>query len=504
MAKNAPSTPTKIFNDPIHGHIELHPLLIRIIDTPEFQRLRYIKQLGGKYYVFPGASHNRFEHSLGVAYLAGCLVKEIKKKQSEKMPDDTIDERDILCVQIAGLCHDLGHGPFSHLFDQRFMPIADPEKKFKHEQASVAMLDHLIESNNLKDVMKEYGLVFTEGKDETSTDKEGEASEDKASQDEASEEQYDDLIFIKEMIIGYHKDKKDLDWPYEGRGKEKSFLYEIVANKISGIDVDKMDYFARDCHHLGMQNNFDVKRFLAFARICQTKDGKHICIRDKEVWNMYDLFYTRYCLHQRAYQHKVANGIEIMITDALLAADPYIKIEGSGGNLFKISESMNDMAAYTKLTDNILQEILHSSGEDLEPARKILSNLEKRQLYKIVGQTEPTASTGITMKGSSEYEAELADLTLKLTKEDFRVDIICMNYGKKDQNPVDSVWFYEKSNPDDAKEILGKQVSRILPRFFEEQLIRVYCTKTDDESIEAAKEAFNTWCRKKNFTKSGW
>ncbi|KAM3922217.1 deoxynucleoside triphosphate triphosphohydrolase SAMHD1-like isoform 3-T4 [Leptodactylus fuscus] len=351
MAKNAPSTPTKIFNDPIHGHIELHPLLIRIIDTPEFQRLRYIKQLGGKYYVFPGASHNRFEHSLGVAYLAGCLVKEIKKKQSEKMPDDTIDERDILCVQIAGLCHDLGHGPFSHLFDQRFMPIADPEKKFKHEQASVAMLDHLIESNNLKDVMKEYGLVFTEGKDETSTDKEqGEASEDKASQDEASEEQYDDLIFIKEMIIGYHKDKKDLDWPYEGRGKEKSFLYEIVANKISGIDVDKMDYFARDCHHLGMQNNFDVKRFLAFARICQTKDGKHICIRDKEVWNMYDLFYTRYCLHQRAYQHKVANGIEIMITDALLAADPYIKIEGSGGNLFKISESMNDMAAYTKLT----------------------------------------------------------------------------------------------------------------------------------------------------------
>jgi len=55
----------KVFNDPIHGHIELHPLMVRIIDTPQFQRLRYIKQLGGGYYVFPGAAHNRFEHSIG-------------------------------------------------------------------------------------------------------------------------------------------------------------------------------------------------------------------------------------------------------------------------------------------------------------------------------------------------------------------------------------------------------------------------------------------------------
>jgi len=55
----------KVFNDPIHGHIELHPLCVRIIDTPQFQRLRYLKQLGASYYVFPGASHNRFEHSLG-------------------------------------------------------------------------------------------------------------------------------------------------------------------------------------------------------------------------------------------------------------------------------------------------------------------------------------------------------------------------------------------------------------------------------------------------------
>ena len=55
----------QVFNDPIHGHIELHPLMVKIIDTPQFQRLRSIKQLGGAYWVFPGASHNRFEHSIG-------------------------------------------------------------------------------------------------------------------------------------------------------------------------------------------------------------------------------------------------------------------------------------------------------------------------------------------------------------------------------------------------------------------------------------------------------
>lgn len=68
----------QILNDPIHGHIEIHPLCVMIVDTPQFQRLRSIKQLGGTYFVYPGAAHNRFEHSLGYLY-AKLRVDQIQR-----------------------------------------------------------------------------------------------------------------------------------------------------------------------------------------------------------------------------------------------------------------------------------------------------------------------------------------------------------------------------------------------------------------------------------------
>uniref|UniRef100_A0A8C3WJI2 Deoxynucleoside triphosphate triphosphohydrolase SAMHD1 n=1 Tax=Catagonus wagneri TaxID=51154 RepID=A0A8C3WJI2_9CETA len=431
----------KVINDPIHGHIELHPLLIRIIDTPQFQRLRYIKQLGGGYYVFPGASHNRFEHSLGVGYLAGCLVREL----SEKQPELEITERDILCVQIAGLCHDLGHGPFSHMFDGRFIPLARPDVKWTHEQGSVNMFEHLVNSNGLINVMQHYGLVPE-----------------------------DDIWFIKEQITGpLESPVKNAVWPYKGRPKEKSFLYEIVANKRNGIDVDKWDYFARDCHHLGIQNNFDYKRFMKFARVCEVDNKKHICTREKEVGNLYDMFHTRNCLHRRAYQHKVGNIIDTMITDAFLKADPYIEISGSKGKKYRISTAIDDMEAFTKLTDNIFLEILYSTDPKLDAARAILKKIECRNLYKFVGETQPGEQGKIKRenyeslpKGVASAKPSNVQLEVELKPEDFIVD-----------------------------------VSQLLPEKFAEQLIRVYCKKTDEKSLFAAQQHFVQWCSDNDFTK---
>ncbi|KFP27224.1 Deoxynucleoside triphosphate triphosphohydrolase SAMHD1, partial [Colius striatus] len=474
----------KVFNDPVHGHIELHPLLVKIIDTPQFQRLRYIKQLGGTYFVFPGASHNRFEHSLGVGYLAGCLVRALKERQ----PELDITQRDILCVEIAGLCHDLGHGPFSHMFDGRFIPLTRPGFKWKHETASVKMFEHLIASNKLEGVMESYNLVLEE-----------------------------DMNFIKEQIGGPIDEAAcEQSWPYRGRQKEKSFLYEIVANRKNGIDVDKWDYFARDCHHLGIQNNFDYKRLLKFTRVCEVNNQKHICTRDKEVGNLYDMFHTRNCLHRRAYQHKIGNIIEIMqvsplpfparITEAFQKADKFFKIEGSGGKLFQISTAMEDMEAYTKLTDNIYLEILHSTCPELKEAREILHKIERRELYKFLGETQPETRMEIVKNNSlaesiARCKPEKDPPDVELKAEDFIIDVINMDYGMKEKNPVDNVHFYCKADPYKTVKISKKQVSKLLPMTFAEQVIRVYCTSQDPGVVSAAKQYFIQWCIKKDFTK---
>lgn len=469
--------PNKVFNDPIHGHVAMHPLLVKIIDTPQFQRLRNLKQLGGTYLVFPGASHNRFEHSIGVGYLAGRLVQALNERQPELL----ISRRDILCVQIAGLCHDLGHGPFSHMFDGMFIPKARPEITWKHETASLAMFDYLVSDNNLMPVMEQHGLVLPE-----------------------------DLDFIKEQIAGpldtdTAKGKK---WPYKGRPEDKSFLYEIVANKQTGIDVDKWDYFARDCHHLGIQNNFDHRRFMKFARVCEVDGRKHICTRDKEVGNLYDMFHTRNSLHRRAYQHKVGHIIETMITEAFLKADKHIQVRGKGGKMFTLSTAIDDMEAYSKLTDCVFEQILNSFSDELAEAREILRNVVCRRLYKCLGQTQAEKPISVNQEKIQSWQDALAESIPQnssqdvcLQPEDFVVRVIFLDYGMKEKNPINNVRFYCKEDPTKAFQIRKNQVSKLLPEQFAEQLIRVYCKKTDDRSLEAARKQFVQWCMNMNFSK---
>ncbi|XP_062925463.1 deoxynucleoside triphosphate triphosphohydrolase SAMHD1-like [Mobula hypostoma] len=468
---------TKVFNDPIHGHIEMHPLLVRIIDTPQFQRLRFIKQLGGAYFVYPGASHNRFDHSIGVAHLAGKLVKVLARHQ----PELQVDHRDILCVQIAGLCHDLGHGPFSHLFDRKFISKTRKNLKWKHEDASVKMFNHLISSNNLKVVLKKYGLVLPQ-----------------------------DVTFIKELIRGpkVGNDSKDSKWLYKGRSKEKSFLYEIVANKRTGIDVDKWDYFARDSYHLGIRNNFDYLRILKYARVCEVNNMKIICTRDKVAGDLYNMFYTRNALHRRAYQHKVVNIIESMITEAMVLADPHIRFSGSAGKQFKMSTAIDDMEAYTKLTDSIFQQILISPKHGMKKAQTILNNILNRRLYKCIGQTQSKARTIIKQEEFDDLEAKVIaavpsePVDVQLEAKDLIVNVIPMNYGMKEKNPINNVRFYRKNNPDKAFPIRREQVSQILPKKFSEQLIQAYCKKTDKKSVRAARKHFAQWCRNRKLPKS--
>jgi HD superfamily phosphohydrolase len=360
----------KTFNDAVHGHIQLHTLAVKIIDTLEYQRLRDLKQLGGAYTVYPSASHNRFEHSLGVAYLAGKFVRHLAREQ----PELGITQADILCLEIAGLVHDLGHGILSHLFDMKFIPAVEKGCKWEHEHASAEMLDHLIDKNNLMPHVLAAGL---------------------------SREV--DIHFVKELIYGAPRGAPE-NWQWKGRG-EKTFLYEIVCNKRNGIDVDKWDYFARDCRQLNMAIPFDSDRLMSFARVCKLpgeREQLQICYPVKEAWHVYQMFQARYSLHKRAYQHKVSRVIESMYMEALVAANDFVIVHGKEGKSLKMSQTIYDMEAYSKLSDYLLRTIACSTHPNLEKARSIILRIMRRDIYSFVGEHLLPAFDSYDASSSSE------------------------------------------------------------------------------------------------------
>jgi HD superfamily phosphohydrolase len=446
----------KIFNDPIHGHIELSNMCVKIIDTPQFQRLRDISQLGGVYYVFAGASSRRFEHCIGVSFLARQFALQLRARQ----PELNVTDEDVLCLEIAGLCHDLGHGPFSHMYDGKFLPQMGVQK-FVHEHASIALLDLLLDENDLWPELRKNNL------------------------NEA------DVHFIKELILG---DEGEAPAGFKWVGRPgKAFLYDIVANKRNGIDVDKFDYFARDCHVLGVSKSFDCHRLMRFARVfsgSQNKlkstkfsrmqegsaddapprddaaaatgdsngagndngdngDDTEICFHVKEAWNLFELFHTRYTLHKRAYQHRVSNVVELMVTEVFKLSDPFITIPGKDRKPTRMSECPKDMHAYWRLGEYIMKSIEHSFDPNLAPAQALIERIRRRDLFSFVGETllpanEYNASVSkhmhaeiMTMLGRFQKQlgAE-AEAAPTVTENDVFCSVVRMGYGKGGKNPV--------------------------------------------------------------------
>ncbi|XP_057289717.1 deoxynucleoside triphosphate triphosphohydrolase SAMHD1-like [Hydractinia symbiolongicarpus] len=442
---------SRLFQDSVHGAIKIDPLLVAITDTPQFQRLRDLKQLAGVYWVFPGACHNRFEHCIGTSYLCGLMLETLKELHNTEYDNAVeITETEILCVKIAGLCHDLGHGPFSHTFDRSFIKRVRPDTKWTHEQGSCDLFDYMLAVNEgLREMLTERGIRENE------------------------------CELIKRMIKGE-----------QILSTEKGFLYEIVSNKRTGIDCDKLDYFARDTHHLGMKNTFNIQRFFHNIRILSVDGQLQVCVRDKEMFSLYELFHVRWALHHQVYQHKTTRIIEEMICEAMLKVD----------NKYGISAAIDNMESYTNLTDSIIYDILRSNDDDqdLKDAQELIKRIQKRDFMMYFCARINSSST---KRESDELQEDMIAQAIidtsygALEREDLFVDIISIGYGMKDQNPVEEVIFFTK----DGKPIKLRReyLSDILPNSFFEKLIRVYCTKR--EKKQEVKNNFESWCRKKGY-----
>ncbi|MEL6615555.1 MAG: HD domain-containing protein [Bacteroidota bacterium] len=128
----------KLFNDPVHGFVSVPKgLVLSLVERPEFQRLRRIRQLGLGFLVFPGAVHTRFEHGLG----AMALMYEALSTLQGKGTVLTTDE--VEGALVAALLHDVGHGPFSHTLEHELIPAGADGTPFRHEAMSRAILGRL-------------------------------------------------------------------------------------------------------------------------------------------------------------------------------------------------------------------------------------------------------------------------------------------------------------------------------------------------------------------------
>lgn len=371
----------RVVNDSVHGHYDLPELCWAIIDTPAFQRLRNIKQLGLVYKVYPGAMHSRFEHSLGTAYLARRMIIDL----SYRCKDINITSKEILMVTIAGLCHDLGHTAFSHMFEEvaKSFPDFTP-----HEHMSWRILKYIY--NSKREVFEKYDIY------ETEIDIIGQiifGSKEKAPQAPSPLESQTESS-LKSQTEFETQTPKEFEWNDSYFGNRK-FFYDIVSNSETGIDVDKFDYISRDCKYANVQCSFDPRRIFEFAYIDKVNDEYRVaynskiqedinytegCMQPARFNDIESLYQSRSELHRRVYRHKTVIKLEKMVTKIIELCKNERMIPVSLVD-FKLVDMYRNIEVYIKVTDHILTAIAfhRSNCVHVLRAQNILKDMESRR-----------------------------------------------------------------------------------------------------------------------------
>ncbi|XP_007031445.2 PREDICTED: deoxynucleoside triphosphate triphosphohydrolase SAMHD1 homolog isoform X2 [Theobroma cacao] len=424
---------SKHVHDNVHGNIYLDPLSLKFIDTEQFQRLRELKQLGMTHMVYPGAVHSRFEHSLGVYWLAGEAIHKLKTYQGLELG---IDRFDVQTVKIAGLLHDVGHGPFSHLFEREFLPQVLNGFKWAHEQMSAKLIDHIVDVHHI-DVEAEM------------------------------------IKRVKELILA------SSEFALPKSAKEKQFLYDIVANGRNGIDVDKFDYIYRDSRACGLGCSFDFQRLMETMRVL----GDEICYRAKDYLSIHKLFATRADLYRTVYTHSKVKAVELMVVDALLKANSYLEI----------SSSIQDPSEYWKLDDTIIKTIETAPDEELRESRDLIRRIRRRNLYQFCNEFAVPKDKLEHFKNVTAQDIACSQKNggVLLKEEDIAVSNVRIDLTRGRQNPLESINFFKDYESEEKFPIPDGRISHLLPTSYQDMIVRVYSKKP--ELIAAVSEAFENF-----------
>ena len=395
----------KIYRDTVWGDIELDELAVKIIDTPEFQRLDGIKQLGFADYVYRGAKHTRFSHSVGVYHVTKKIIEAVvenQKRMNIPPPEELSgfggnggDEYDVFAkrmetikkiVSIAGLLHDITHIPFGHSLEDE-IPLYS-----KHDSIDSLRLYYLLfdkKSEIKKIFMKEdpwippfsnekllklifvilkYKCIITSSKIKNFS----ELLEDRIEKEKNNPEK--EKLGMVEKLRDWYNDFKE----------EKifhPFMCDIFGNTMC---ADLLDYLIRDSQGTGLQMIYDEKIFKFFFIGKDINNGEHrlaLSIFDKRGDERFDvlseileIMQMRHALAERVYYHKT----KAIATSMLISI-----LNKQRKKLPKDSNPYEDQDSILTFTDSKLFEYLTGICRSDSKQAELLSMIKNRRLYKV-------------------------------------------------------------------------------------------------------------------------
>jgi HD superfamily phosphohydrolase len=240
--------------DPVHGYIKVTEVEREVIDSPMVQRLRRIHQLAGAYMVYPGAVHTRFEHVIGAMHVAGLIARSLAERSD-------IDDDQVQHIRLAALLHDVGHGPFSHLFEEVLAEKTD----MTHENIT----ELIVSKTQIKDILQKQGF-----------------SPEKMSA----------------FAVG-------------SQARLPLFMNEIIAG---GLSADIMDYLLRDSYFTGVElGRVDIHRIINSLYVVE----EHLALEKAALDAFEAMLLARYEMFKIVYFHRTVRAAQLMLVHSMKFAD---------------------------------------------------------------------------------------------------------------------------------------------------------------------------------------
>jgi HD superfamily phosphohydrolase len=310
--------------DPIHGFVYREPEERDVMDTRIFQRLRRLKQLALASLVYPGATHSRFEHSVGAFHLAGKIASALD-----------VDPSETRLLKLAALLHDIGHGPFSHVAEPILKKHSAKEKL--GEQIAESKVHELI-SWQIISTNKELARLISDQH--------------------------------REQIVGLLKGT----WGH-------SYLQEVVSGP---VDADKQDYLLRDSLFSGVKYGvYDQERLSNTLLIHDDNDDRFLAISIDGIHALEQFVLAKYYMTTQVYRHKIR-----LITDQMIERGISLGIEEDEVDWLRALYSFDGSPEYVEhylqwSDDRLVNEILSPTTQD-GYAKRFFTRLYNRELFKCI------------------------------------------------------------------------------------------------------------------------